>query len=124
MNIKRNNDVQIGDTVKYYDYASHTDRAGKVCDCPSSLSYVSTNYVWCNFDDENVPEAIDIIKTSLIKLGSLDNKDGEDDPDPPEINKKIPCTHPKESVRQSFVIVNGKKVDFELCKKCGSDWDI
>lgn len=124
MDIKSGHDVKVGDTVKYYDYSVHKDRVGKVCDKPSTVSHIASNYIWCNFDDENVPEAIDISKTTLMSISSLVDDDGKDDPDPPEMSIQMTCPHPKESVVTSFVMVLNKKVDFKLCKKCGADWDI
>ncbi len=120
MDIKSQFDIKVGDSVKYYDYASHSDRAGKACEAPESIQNISSNYVWCNFDDENVPEAIDIIRTTLTKLDFLDDLTKKEEKSD-ETDIQSTCSHPEDQVVISHVGMGTSAIKYKYCRACKAD---
>lgn len=121
MSIKNSSEIKVGDAVYYYNHVSHTDRIGKVCGPPSCIQEVQANYVWCNFDDENVPEAINLTRTILIKFPPPADLTIKKDSDSPEINKKMTCSHPAESVVISYIGFGVSAVKYRYCRNCKGD---
>lgn len=122
MSVTTQNDVSLGDTVKYYDYVSQSHRVGKVCPPPPCISEFQTNHttchIWCSFDDENVPEAIDVIKTNLI---IVDSPTDSIEDKAPEITEQMTCSHPSDQVIINHVGMGTSITKFKYCKRCKAD---
>lgn len=122
MDIKSPFDVNVGDGVKYFDTAIGSYRSGKVVKGPSEIS-TQFDRIWCSFDDENVPEAIDISITKLYQVNSPTDSIVNKEVEPPPISEEITCNHPKEYVVSSYLGQGASAKFFWVCKKCGADWD-
>ena len=133
---KNKDKIKIGEGVTYYGCAIQRIRVGVICDSPSFVKKIHDNYLWCKFDDENVPEAINVLRTHLKTIDSPTDSINKKNSDLPEINKEMMCSHPSEhdirhlsadqillkfNVVNSFVMKYGNKVDYLYCRKCKAD---